>query len=165
MSNDSHKGNDKPSNGGDGVKPARDANGRWLPGHCPNPRGRPKKIHIEEQDQSDMRHFADTFIDVVTNGKIESMDRRAALNNKMFESAMKGRVSMQRFLYAEFERVDQRLAEVIVRYQQLMNYWHIEHPDVGKSDFKIPPEVEVELEQLRDLLNHYFPGDIPFEET
>lgn len=47
MSNDDHNDSDKQPNEGDGDKPTRDARGRWLPNHCPNPDGRPKKKRME----------------------------------------------------------------------------------------------------------------------
>ena len=37
-------------------KPTRDADGRWLPGHCPNPAGRPRKKY-GLFDASDLRYF------------------------------------------------------------------------------------------------------------
>ena len=69
-----------------------------MPGNCPNPKGRPKKKPTVLPDQSDIHIFYNTVIDVLTSGQTEMMDRRTALLSKMFESAMKGRVSMQRFL-------------------------------------------------------------------
>lgn len=30
-------------------KPARQADGKWLPGHCPNPKGRPRKVEVNEE--------------------------------------------------------------------------------------------------------------------
>ena len=81
-----------------------------MPGNCPNPKGRPKKKPTVLPDQSDIHIFHNTVIDVLTSEQTEMMDRRTALLSKMFESAMKGRVSMQRFLYKEFERNDERLA-------------------------------------------------------
>ncbi len=97
-------------NGDTPAKPSRDARGRWLKGHCPNPKGRPRKKIQADYDPGDIRHFGYTVIDVAVNGQIETMDRRTALLHKMYESAMKGRVSMQRFLYNEFARNDEWLA-------------------------------------------------------
>ena len=81
------------------AKPTRDARGRWLKGHCPNPKRSAAKESQTDYHPGDIRHFGNTLIDVAANGRVETMDRRTALNHKMFESAMKGRVSMQRFLY------------------------------------------------------------------
>lgn len=91
------------------------------------------------------------------------MDRRAALLNKMFETAMKSRVSNQRFLYKEFERNDERLAAARVRHDRLMFDWIINNPDFGEPDFDMPIEVEVEMISLKGLLNHYFPGNYSFD--
>ncbi len=89
------------------------------------------------------------------------MDRRTALLNKMYESAMKGRVSQQRFLYKEFERNNERLAATMVRYDRLMIDWYVNNPAPGKPRVDMPLEVELEIMQLRGLLNHYFPGSYP----
>ncbi len=143
---------------GDGDKPTRDARGRWLPGNCPNPKGRPKKKPKVLPDQSDIRIFGRTMVDVLTNGQREMMDRRTALLNKMYESAMNGRVSQQRFLYKEFERNDERLAATIVHYDRLMFDWYVNNPAPDKPRVEVPLEVELEIMKLRGLLNHYYPG-------
>ena len=91
-------------------QPARDAKGRWQKGHCPNPKGRPKKQVMEDYNLGDLRHFRNSMIDVMSGGQKVTMDRHAALLHKMYESAMKGKVSMQRFLYKEFERNTEGLA-------------------------------------------------------
>ena len=43
MTTDDHDGDDQRQDRGNSDKPTRDADGRWLPGYCPNPKGRPKK--------------------------------------------------------------------------------------------------------------------------
>ena len=161
MSNDDHEDNDKPQDSGENDKPTRDARGRWLPDYCPNPKGRPRKKPKRIVDESDIRVFGHTMIDVVSNGQKETTIRRSALLNKMFESAMKGKVSMQRFLYKEFERNDERMAAARVHYDQLLMDWIINNPDFRKPDFEIPIEVEAEMEGLRNMLNYYYPFNYP----
>ncbi len=157
MTKDDHDGNDKRQSREDGGKPARDANGRWRPGYCPNPKGRPRKKPKGFLHESDLQMFGYTLVDVVANGQMETMVRRTALLNKMFESAMKGRVSIQRFLYQEFEKSDKLLAATRAHYEKLQIDWIINNPDFRN----IPFEVEVELQSLRAVLNHYHPGDYP----
>ena len=161
MTPDDHDGDDPLQDRGDGDKPTRDARGRWLRGNCPNPKGRPKKKPKVLPDQSDIRIFGHTMVDVLTSGQKETMDRRTALLNKMFESAMKGKVSQQRFLYKEFERNDERLAAARVYYDQMMLYWFVDHPDRRNPDFDIPIEVVAEMEGLRNMLNYYYPFNYP----
>ncbi len=79
----------------------------------------------------------------------------------MYESAMKGRVSQQRFLYKEFERNDERIAAARVHYERLMFDWYVNNPAPGKPRVDMPLEVELEIMQLRGLLNHYYPGSYP----
>ena len=161
MSSDDHSGNDQRKSRGDSDKPTRDARGRWLPGNCPNPKGRPKKKPTVRPDQSDIHFFRNTVIGVLTSGQKEMMDRRTALLNKMFESAMKGNVSLQRFLYKEFQKNDELLAATRNHYERLMTDWYVNNPAPGKPRVDIPLEVEMEIMQLRGILNHYFPGDYP----
>jgi hypothetical protein len=138
--------------------PTRDANGRWLKGHCPNPKGRPKKKAQEDCDPSDIMHFGRAMIDVTAGGQNQTMDRRAALLHKIFESAMKGRVSSQRFLYKEFENYDKRLAALRVEYDELIMYWVIENPDFrGHDADNIPLEVQLRIKKLEMLLHQYYP--------
>jgi hypothetical protein len=161
MSNDDHSGNDQPQDRGDDDKPTRDARGRWEPGYCPNPKGRPKKKPKVIRNQSDIHFFGNTMVDILTNGQKETMDRRTALNNKMFESAMKGKVSMQRFLRKEFERSDERLATLIAHHEQLVMKWLINNPAPGKPRVEVPLEIELEIIRQRAILNCYCPGAYP----
>ena len=161
MSNDDHSGNDQPQDRGDGDKPARDARGRWRSGYCPNPNGRPKKKPKVIGDQSDIHFFSNTTVDILTNGQKETMSRRTALYNKIFESAMKGKVSMQRFLFKEFERYDDRLATLLAHHEQLVMDWLINNPAPGKPRVEVPLEIEMEIVRQRALLNYYCPGAYP----
>ncbi len=163
MTTDDHDDDDQQPGPGDAVKPTRDARGRWRPGHCPNPKGRPRKKPKTIIHEADIQIFGNTLIDVASNGQKVAMIRRSALLNKMFESAMKGRVSQQRFLYKEFERSDERLAAARVQYDRLMFDWHLNNPAPGRPFVEVPLEVEVEMESLRVLLNHYYPWDYPLE--
>ena len=154
-----HEDDDSMGPGDNAAKLTRDARGRWLPKHCPNPNGRRgKKKKRSDFYPGDMHIFANTLVDVASNGRVETMNRETALLNKMFESAMKGRVSMQRFLYNEFKVKDERLAALRVRYDQLMIKWVIENPDFdGLDSDNIPFEVRAEIEALEALLSYYFP--------
>ena len=166
MTTNDHDGGEQRQDRGDSDKPTRDARGRWLPDYCPNPKGRPKKEEKKPKllyDESDLRIFANTLVDIVANGQKETMLRQTALLNKMFESAMKGKVSMQRFLYREFERNAERLAAARAHYDRLLFDWVLDNPKFGKPDFDIPFEVEVEMDSLRVLLNFYWPNDYPID--
>ena len=121
----------------------------------------PKKKPKEYPDHSDLRVFGNTTIDVLANGHKETMDRRSALTHKMFESAMKGKVSMQRFLYKEFQKNTKQLAIARIRYDELIFEWILNNPDFGKLDYDIPLEVQLEIDSLKYLLNYYFPGQYP----
>ena len=141
-------------------RPSRDANGRWQKGHCPNPKGRPRKQVMEDYNPSDLRDFSTTMIEVISGGQKVKMDRRAALLHKIYESAMKGKVSMLRFLFKEFERNTEQLAIMRIRYDELMTEWVFKDPNYKGFD-NLPFGLQLELISLETLLNHYHPGGYP----
>ncbi len=163
MTPDDHDDDDRQPGSGDADKPTRDASGRWRPGYCPNPKGRPRKKPKTIIHEADIHIFGNTLVDVVSNGQNVSMVRRSALLNKIFESAMKGSVTQQRFLYHEFGSYAKRLAVARVQYDRLLFDWIINNPPPGRPRVEIPLEVEVEMDTLRSLLNHYFPDAYPLE--
>jgi len=138
--------------------PGRDARGRWRKGHCPNPQGRPRKQKFENYDPSDIRHFANTQVELMMNGEPAKMDRRAALLFKTYESAMKGKVSQQRYMMQLFEKNDLRLAEVRHRYNTLLHRWVLGNPNFKGFEESLTREQQLELLSLASTLNHYHPG-------
>lgn len=146
--------------------PTRDENGRWLPGHCPNKKGRPKKLPpnaiMGSIEAADLRKFANTAMEINFAGERHIVTQELALLFKMFESALKGKVSMQRFMYGLFEKSSYQLAEARARYDQLLFRWYIDPPEKNDPDFEVPAEVRSELSSLRNVLEHYFPGQYPF---
>lgn len=137
--------------------PTRDERGRWLKGHCPNRKGRPKKKRLPKFDQTDLRWFANTLIEIRKDGRPAFMTRKEILYQKIFESATKdGKVSMQKFLYEKFEENDRRLAEISVWYQDLLYRWILKNPDWHKPGYELPEEVANDIAAARDLLDHYY---------
>ena len=164
MSNERDTDGSNSEGGQADSQSGRDMRGRWVSGHSGNRMGRPKKKRPEPvPDQSDIRWFANTMIEVNSNGERQSMDRRTALLNKMYESAMKGSVYMQRFFYMELEKNSERLAALRLHYEKLQMEWILNNPRFGEPDYEIPCEIELEMLQLRSLLHHYFPDDYPLD--
>ena len=136
----------------------RDKRGRWVKGHCPNRKGRPRKKRLVNLDSTDLRWFANTLIEVRKGGEPVLMTRKAVLYEKIFESATKdGKISMMKFLYDKFYENDKNLAELSVWYQELVRRWITENPDWSKPGYELPNAVATELVALRDLLKHYYP--------
>lgn len=98
----------------------RDARGRWRKGHCPNPRGRPRKK--PEISEADVHHFMSRSVKATINGKETYVSRQELLLHKMFEQALKGSVTMQRKLFDRFEQSDETFAQA-----------HLELKDIGKK--------------------------------
>ena len=135
----------------------RDNRGRWVKGFCPNRKGRPKKKRMRNLDPTDLRWFANTLIEVQKEGKPKLMTRKEILYERMFESAVKDRkVSRQKFLFEKFYENDKNIAELSVRFQDLVYYWLTANPDRDKPGYEIPEDVIIEINQLRDLLDHYY---------
>ena len=143
------------------VRP-RDAKGRWNKGYCPNPNGRPPKKPEKFTDQSDIRIFAETPVEVRTSDGLKFMSRRAALLQKMYEDAMRGKVTNQRFFYNEFARNDERLAGIRLQYEQILKDWVIEDDQFdGRNKKRIPPHILMEIRSLQSILHYYFPAEYP----
>lgn len=88
----------------------RDARGRWKKGHCPNPKGRPRKQ--PDISDADIGWFKQRIVDVTINGEKRQLTRHELLLHSMFEQAIKGKsVLMARKLFDRFEEVDMTWAK------------------------------------------------------
>ena len=89
---------DKRSNRGDG----RDAKGRWVKGTTGNRSGRPPKV--PDYDMADVYNFSQFPTEIAIGGEQQLMTRHEVVLLKFFESAMKGRISAQKYLIEKFEQ-------------------------------------------------------------
>jgi len=135
-----------------------DERGRWRKGYCPNPQGRPRKRAHPKNDPSDVRHFMNTQVELMVGGEVQKMDRKAALLSKMFESAMKGRVSMQRHLMNMFDKNEAELSEFRQQYNLYLHEWIIDNPDFETIEDSLTHHQWSTLLMMATTLNHYHPG-------
>ena len=149
--------NEDPSS--EAVDTGRDARGRWKTGHCPNPKGRPKKRRYENYNPSDLRDFMNTQIEVSTAEGTQKMDRRTALMNKLFEGAMKGKVTPIRILLADIRESDQQLAELRLEYERLETELIHDNPEFKDFDDSLTRQQRIDLLGMATTLNHYYPGE------
>ena len=133
----------------------RDERGRWLPGHCPNPKGRPPKKPKIPVNLADIHRFRTSSVEVKTPEGAKMVTREEALNLRIFEDAMRGRASAQKLLYQEFEKDLERIAETEAAYMELFMEWYIRHPKAREPGFMPPAEVIYELDQYRRILRYY----------
>ena len=91
-------------------------------------------------------------------GEPVKLDRHSALLNKIFESAMKGRVSQQRYLMGLFEKKDAELAELRHQYERFLHEWVLDNPNFKNFDDSLSHEQQLILLKLGATLNHYHPG-------
>ena len=140
----------------------RDARGRWRKGHCPNPKGRPRKRKNPSYNPGDIHHFMNTQVELTVGGEVHQMDRKAALYSKMFETAMKGRVSMQRHLMSLFEKSEAELSEMRQLYNMYLHDWILDNPDFKSVDESLTQHQWNLLLTMAASLNHRHPGQ--FEE-
>ncbi len=89
---------DQCSNRGDG----RDAKGRWTKDTSGNPSGRPR--NVPDLDMSDVYNFSQFPTEIVIGGEKQLMTRHEIVLFKVFETAMKGRITAQKFLIEKFEQ-------------------------------------------------------------
>ncbi len=87
----------KRSDRGDG----RDAKGRWIKGTTGNRSGRPPKE--PDYDMADVYNFGQFPTEISIGGEQQLMTRHEVVLLKLFETAMKGRITAQKYLIEKFE--------------------------------------------------------------
>lgn len=90
----------KPSNRGNG----RDARGRWTKGTSGNLNGRPP--NVPDLDMADVYNFSHFPTEITIAGEKQLMTRHEIMLLKAYESALKGRVTNQKYLIEKFEQAD-----------------------------------------------------------
>ncbi len=91
---------DQCSNRGDG----RDAKGRWTKDTSGNLHGRPR--NVPDLDMADVYNFSQFPTEIVIGGEKQLMTRHEIVLFKVFETAMKGRITAQKFLIEKFEQAE-----------------------------------------------------------
>ena len=91
---------DDQSDRGDG----RDAKGRWTKNTSGNPNGRPR--NVPDLDMADVYNFSQHPTEITIGGEKQLMTRHEIVLFKLFESAMKGRITAQKCLLEKFEQAD-----------------------------------------------------------
>ncbi|MCH7735759.1 MAG: hypothetical protein IH961_11165 [Chloroflexi bacterium] len=89
---------DERSDRGDG----RDAKGRWTKDTSGNLHGRPRSV--PDLDMADVYNFSQYPTEIVIGGEKQLMTRHEVVLLKLFESAMKGRITSIKFLLEKFEQ-------------------------------------------------------------
>jgi len=90
-------------------KPSRGEHGRWVKGVSGNPKGRPKKY--AKIDSGDLERFMNTVLEVNTPDGRKVMTREAAIQHRLYQSAMQGEVRAQIFLARRFEKFNEKKGE------------------------------------------------------
>ena len=78
----------------------RDAKGRWIKGTSGNPNGRPRKV--ADLDFADIYNFSQHPMEIAVGGEKQLMTRHEIVLLKAFESALRGRITAQRYLIEKF---------------------------------------------------------------
>ena len=82
----------------------RDAKGRWTKDTSGNLKGRPRDV--PDLDMADVFNFSQFPTEITIGGEKQLMTRHEIVLFKLFESAMKGRITSQRFLLEKFEQAE-----------------------------------------------------------
>ncbi len=99
-------------------KVSRDSHGRGVKGTSGNPKGRPHKY--AKVDHGDLERFMNTVREVNTpDGRI-MMTREAAIQYRLYQSAMQGNVHAQIFLARRFEKRAEKSGEVLAKFTNLV---------------------------------------------
>lgn len=102
---------DKKRDRGDG----RNKYGRWV-NVSGNPAGRPKKI--PDLDLADFLNFSKKTINIKIGGEEQVVTHHEALVHALFKSAMKGRITAQRYLLEKFEQASLSHEFIWLRYDE-----------------------------------------------
>lgn len=94
----------------DGRDDGRDDNGRWKKGHCPNPKGRPRKEI--ECSEADFFIFKNKLVTANVGGEPQRMTRHALLIHAAYDLAIKGKsTALAKMLLLRFEKSDDTIEE------------------------------------------------------
>lgn len=127
----------------------RDLSGRWCKGHCPNPKGRPrKKAPVSD---ADMNWFKNTSQEITINGVKRQLTRHEILLHSMYEQAVKGKsVNTAKKLLERFEQAALDRAQAQLHLRDLKAAIDASLKRNGKHDDKLLAEAE----ELMNVLNY-----------
>jgi len=100
-------------------KVSRDRQGRWVKGTSGNPNGRPHKY--AKIDFGNLEQFKNFALEVKTSDGPVVMTREAAVQHRLYQSAMQGNVHAQIFLARRFEKFAENIAEVSAKFNDLVS--------------------------------------------
>ena len=100
-------------------KSSRDSHARWVKGVSGNPKGRPKKYSKIDMGQLD--RFMHTVLEVNTAEGRTVMTREAAIQYRLYQSAMQGNVHAQIFLARRFEKFNETNQKNLAKVIDLLN--------------------------------------------
>ena len=95
----------------------RTPQGHWRKGVSGNPKGRPTKL--SKVDFGDWDRFKYTILDVDTPHGRKTLTREAAIQERLYASAMKGNVHAQIFLMKRFEADRESKADLEHKFKNL----------------------------------------------
>lgn len=127
----------KRRNRGDG----RDAKGRWTKGTSGNLNGRPP--NVADLDMADVYNFSQFPTEITIAGEKQLMTRHEVVLLKLFEFAMKGRITALRILLEKFEQADSSRENIQCLYEK----WAERMEDDPDS---VPIEVKRWMKMVRD---------------
>lgn len=127
----------------------RDLSGRWCKGHCPNPKGRPrKKAPVSD---ADMNWFKNGVQDITINGVKRQLTRHEILLHSMYEQAVKGKsVNTAKKLLERFEQAALDRAEAYLHLRDLKAAIDASLKRNGKHDDKLLADAK----ELMNVLNY-----------
>ncbi|MBI1186064.1 MAG: hypothetical protein GC206_01755 [Alphaproteobacteria bacterium] len=141
-------------------KVKRDKNGRWQKGtRSPNPKGRPRrKKSARPFDPTDIRDFMNQQV-AMKDGVVKT--RNELLHLKMFEDAMKGRVSNQRYLQKRYDDATAAVAQIAMEYAELVSNWIVNNKKLADLSYRIPEDVVRRMRRYHVLLHGENPEKYP----
>ena len=142
---------DKKRDRGDG----RDNRGRWV-NVSGNPSGRPRKV--PDLDMADILNFSMKTINIKIGGEEQVVTHHEALVHAIYQSAMKGGLSTQRYLLDKFEQANLDYAFIRMRYDEYAEALENDPDSVPENVKRVMRMIEASSDRPRSKIRMTTPG-------
>ncbi len=128
----------------------RDAKGRWTKGTSGNLNGAPQKI--PDLDMADLLNFSMKTIKIKIGGEEQLVTHHEALVHALYQTAMKGRISAQRYLLEKFEAANLSYEYIWMRYEEYAEALATDPDSVPKDIKRLMRMIEASADRPRSKI-------------
>lgn len=129
----------------------RDAKGRWI--RSGNPKGRPRRQVARTLNMEDPYYFSQEEMPVTVNGETVYKTRNELVMLKLFDSAMKGRITAQKHLYKIFKEESDARQNTYIQLQTWFDILESDPKSVSDEMLKFIDRAAAMMEQEQAMLD------------